>query len=137
MVDIYGPVRDEFPNPILVMDDLNPDQRAAVDLAGRAPAGQLVLVAPGGCGKTFLAKQLIRPLLMSTKKTIRILSTSTVNDSLNDLAIAHQEDCERIVVENPKIKRLMVTRFHGIDTETKVARAVSLGKALVLIFTRC
>jgi hypothetical protein len=123
VVDMYGPVRDEFPEPILVMDDLNPDQRAAVDLAGRAPAGQLVLVAPGGCGKTFLAKQLIRPLLMSTKKIIRILSTSTVNDSLNDLALAHQEDCERIIAANPKIKPLMVTRFHGVDTETKVARA--------------
>jgi hypothetical protein len=123
MVDMYGPIRDEFPEPILVMDDLSPDQRAAVDLAGRAPAGQLVLVAPGGCGKTFLARQLIRPLLMSTKMIIRILSTSTVNDSLNDLALAHQEDCERIMAANPKIQPLMVTRFHGIDTETKVARA--------------
>jgi len=121
-VDMYEPVREEFPDPVAVMEELNADQRAAVDLAGQAPAGQLVIVAPGGCGKTFLAQQLIRPLIMSTKKTIRILSTSTVNDSLNDLALAHQEDCHFVMSANPKIKPLMVTRFHGIDTETKVAR---------------
>jgi AAA domain/DnaJ domain len=121
-VDMYELVREEFPDPVAVMDELNADQRAAVDLAGRAPAGQLVIVAPGGCGKTFLAKQLIRPLIMSTKKTIRILSTSTVNDSLNDLALAHQKDCELVMSANPKLKPLMVTRFHGIDTEIKVSR---------------
>ena len=121
-VDMYELVREEFPDPVAVMDELNADQRAAVDLAGQAPAGQLVIVAPGGCGKTFLAKQLIRPLIMSTKKTIRILSTSTVNDSLNDLALAHQEDCELVMSANPKLKPLMVTRFHGIDTEIKVSR---------------
>jgi AAA domain/DnaJ domain len=121
-VDMYELVREEFPDPVAVMDELNADQRAAVDLAGQAPAGQLVIVAPGGCGKTFLAKQLIRPLIMSPKKIIRILSTSTVNDSLNDLALAHQEDCELVMSANPKLKPLMVTRFHGIDTEIKVFR---------------
>ena len=117
--DIYRSIRHILPHPEIVTR-LNGHQKEAILQAGRAPSGVVNIMGPPGTGKTFFAKEAIRPFWLDETREHRVGAFATTNKAADQLATMYQLLADEIRQENPEAKARLVIRYHGPQTEEEV-----------------